>query len=164
MWCSVHLFYIYICYLIESRYYPSSPRNRILEAIMNREDPVEIVSACLYSIFGHDLPIPYPSKKRKGGVEVHNAALSSKRSFHVPSPSTSGEPSVNTMKPSKVNINLFPYFCAELFRHGQIKWRCCSSHCQILVMNDYDSLSGNIKVIFNKFMIYYCILLCFMDC
>ena len=136
--------------LIESRYYPSSPRNRILEAIMNREDPVEIVSACLYSIFGHDLPIPYPSKKRKGGVEVHNAALSSKRSFHVPSPSTSGEPSVNTMKPSKVNINLFPYFCAELFRHGQIKWRCCSSHCQILVMNDYDSLSGNIKVIFQQ--------------
>ena len=42
-------------------------------------------------------------------------------------------------------ITLYDYFCGELFRHGVIMWRLNDEFNQTVVMNDYDSNSGNMK-------------------
>ena len=59
-------------------------------------------------------------------------------------------------------ITLYDYFCGELFRHGVIMWRLNDEFNQPVVMNDYDSNSGNMKVQVSMLLLYdtdyYCIM------
>ena len=49
-----------------SRYYPGSPRNRIIQATCFRDNALSIASACLNNIFGVKELVLYPQKLKNG--------------------------------------------------------------------------------------------------
>ena len=42
------------------KYYPGSPRNRIVQAWCYRDDPLPIINACIRNILGVECGVPYP--------------------------------------------------------------------------------------------------------
>ncbi|XP_065682472.1 uncharacterized protein LOC136095674 isoform X2 [Hydra vulgaris] len=44
---------------------------------------------------------------------------------------------------SSVQLNLFQYYCGQLFNHGVLKWRYMDETMHIVLMNDYDSDTGD---------------------
>ncbi|XP_047146020.1 uncharacterized protein LOC124805833 isoform X2 [Hydra vulgaris] len=44
---------------------------------------------------------------------------------------------------SSVQLNLFQYYCGQLFNHGVLKWRYMNEAMHIVLMNDYDSNTGD---------------------
>ena len=58
---SVHLRFVQK-FSTSCRYYPGSPRNRILQAMMYRENDVTITTAILENLSGSKKLIPYPEK------------------------------------------------------------------------------------------------------
>ena len=95
--------------------------------------------ACLQKIVGSlDHPflplLPPLRRKRKLLAEPKN-----KNKVH---PSLSEMPLVDTPG------TLFEYYAREIFRSGVPKWRVIEDHLEVVVMNDYDDKTGNIKVCF----------------
>ena len=56
-----------------TRMYPGSPRNRILQAVGYRLNPFPIIRDVLMNLLGCKIPVPYPNKgKRKRRVRIYN--------------------------------------------------------------------------------------------
>ena len=49
-----------------SKYYPASPRNRIIQAWCFRDHPSEIINSCIRNILGIQSDVPYPQRSLGG--------------------------------------------------------------------------------------------------
>ena len=54
--------------------------------------------------------------------------------------------SYNKLVFSTFKESLYHYYCGELIRNGTFKWRVNATHKKVVLMNDYDSNSGNFLV------------------
>ncbi|XP_065674194.1 uncharacterized protein LOC136091139 [Hydra vulgaris] len=160
-----------------TRYFPASPRNRIIQACCYREDPGKIVLAVLEVLLGkNDITIPYakekkvsmgkidavvPCDKKQSKTYGHRKRPFNKISIGMSSPIISSneveELQYSTDKlpflqnTSSVQLNLFQYYCGQLFNHGVLKWRYMDEATHIVLMNDYDSDTGDFLV--SKFIV-----------
>ncbi|XP_047144680.2 uncharacterized protein LOC124818179 [Hydra vulgaris] len=144
------------------RYFAASPRNRIIQACCYREDPGKIVSAVLEVLMGrNDVTIPYAKEKKVLMVNIDaditcNKKQSKtyghrKRPFNKISIETLStnincsnvEELPSSSNTSSVQLNLFQYYCGQLFNHGVLKWRYMDETMHIVLMNDYDSDTGD---------------------
>ncbi|XP_065647275.1 uncharacterized protein LOC136077009 isoform X1 [Hydra vulgaris] len=53
---------------------------------------------------------------------------------------------------SSVRLNLFQYYCGQLFNHGVLKWRIIDENIHTVLMNDYDSVTGDFLVFVSMFV------------
>ena len=60
------------------RYYPGSPRNRIIQACCFRNESLEIVRACLFNVLGEKVKVTYPVK-RVAATEYHGRHVIKKK-------------------------------------------------------------------------------------
>ncbi|XP_057301689.1 uncharacterized protein LOC130636098 [Hydractinia symbiolongicarpus] len=125
------------------KYYPGSPRNRIIQAWCYRNDPGNIIDACLNNLFGSKCEIPY-SKKRSGEPyrKRYPVAVRSKQAATI-------TPAIYPNLADDCGTNLYKYFCGELFRHNRLHWRLRNENKQVVAMGGYDIYSGDFMVTFS---------------
>nr|XP_047127569.1 uncharacterized protein LOC105848429 [Hydra vulgaris] len=145
------------------RYFPGSPRNRILQAFFYRNNYVNIKRSCLKNIFNIKETFKYPSSKGNLAFKSSVAKkirLSSLESIVDCSDNSSCEKKIISDKielsdsSNEVHLvqhlgkkcSLYEYFCAELFNRGVLSWRIRGPSLSICVMNNYSHESGNFQL------------------
>ena len=143
--------------------YPGSPRNRIIQAIVYRQDFHLLVYSVLKNIFGSSCEVPYKAIKeahtKKHGNIYSNKQKKMSSVEKVTLEDTDTGPdseniinvvdSVDPIRQVYVSTHkesLFRFYCGELFRHGICKWRILNETRNVVVMNDYDCQTGNFLV------------------
>ncbi|XP_047139988.1 uncharacterized protein LOC124815374 [Hydra vulgaris] len=146
------------------RYFPGSPRNRILQASFYRVTSDNIIVSILRNVFGVKETVVYPSRKENLSLIVSKAKKSriSKESFldqefqyndlHCGKKVvtnnigiTDSINEVNLVQHLSKRNSLYEYFCAELFSHGVLCWRVRKPSLSICVMNNYNHENGNFQ-------------------
>lgn len=137
-----------------SKYYPGSPRNRILQACCFRDDPENIVVACLENICGKKVEVPYP-KDRQVGVSnrrrrprILTKNTSQANDFQDSDDESCSSPlSVpNATNAASEDSNLYRYYVTQVFRKRGIFWRFRNENKHIILMNGYNCETGNYMV------------------
>ena len=125
-------------------YYPGSPRNRIIQAWCYRDSPEDIISACLSHLVYGEGDVVYPKRKQGNVRRVPQHSIKRVR--------RSSPPTMPLVPSENLAVGygdfLFQYFVMELFRMKGIFWRVKTPEQQIVVMNGYDSQTGDFKVSF----------------
>nr|XP_047139151.1 uncharacterized protein LOC124815053 [Hydra vulgaris] len=146
------------------RYFPGSPRNRILQASFYRVTSDNIIVSILRNVFGVKETVVYPFRKENLSLIVSKAKKSriSKESFldqefqyndlHCGKKVvannigiTDSINEVNLVQHLSKRNSLYEYFCAELFSHGVLCWRVRKPSLSICVMNNYNHENGNFQ-------------------
>ena len=140
---------------------------------MYREDPSVIITPVLHAITGvEEVTIPYPMSK-------HHRSIGCKRPFKA----IARRSVTNTQndfvdeggevdegsdvdeggdvdESEKIGRNvasyhegLFHFFCGQIFNHGRFIWRIRSPQKNLIVMNSYDSQTGDFQVYFLSFFL-----------
>ncbi|XP_065662188.1 uncharacterized protein LOC136084880 isoform X2 [Hydra vulgaris] len=144
------------------RYFPGSPRNRILQALFYRNNSFDIIKSCLKNTFNIKEPVVYPSSK---GDLAHKSSIAKKIrlsslegivdnsdnsccgnkfvSKNIDISNSSNE--IHLVQHLGKKNSLYEYFCAELFSRGVISWRVRRPSLNICVMNNYNQESGNFQ-------------------
>ncbi|XP_065653453.1 uncharacterized protein LOC136080565 isoform X2 [Hydra vulgaris] len=144
------------------RYFPGSPRNRILQALFYRNNSFDIIKSCLKNTFNIKEPVVYPSSK---GDLAHKSSIAKKIrlsslegivdnsdnsccgnkfvSKNIDISNSSNE--IHLVQHLGKKNSLYEYFCAELFSRGVISWRVRRPSLNICVMNNYNRESGNFQ-------------------
>nr|XP_047137215.1 uncharacterized protein LOC105847614 isoform X3 [Hydra vulgaris] len=121
------------------RYFPGSPRNRILQALFYRNNSIDIIKSCLKNIFNIKEPVMYPSSK---GDLAHKSTIAKKIKL---SSLDYVVDNVHLVQHLGKKNSLYEYFCGELFSRGILSWRVRRPSLNICVMNNYSQESGNFQ-------------------
>ena len=136
-----------------NRYYPGSPRNRLINAIAcPREVSETLILTTLHSILGilnkdtttsirrNIKKLTVPAKKH------HRPAFNEKDvcDFLGISPEEANKVAKNTSQ--DFGSSLYQHFSREITANGLIAWRVRSPSIQVILLNNYDSDTGDFKV------------------
>lgn len=132
---------------------PASPRNKIIRAIVrdNGDKRRMVEKACytILKIYGDDTIHERAAKRRR---LTANTEKRSRPAIDMALLCESFGISENDAKKLSENLylqnkrKLYPYFVEKLFSEGCINWRVKTEDYQVVVMNDYDSDTGEFKV------------------
>ena len=136
-----------------NRYYPGSPRNRLINAIAcPREISETLILTTLHSLLGilnkdtttsirrNIKKLTVPAKKH------HRPAFNEKDvcDFLGISPEEANKVAKNTSQ--DFGSSLYQHFSREITANGLIAWRVRSPSIQVILLNNYDSDTGDFKV------------------
>ena len=136
-----------------NRYYPGSSRNRLINAIAcPREVSETLILTTLHSLLGilnkdtttsirrNIKKLTVPAKKH------HRPAFNEKDlcDFLGISPEEANKVAENTSQ--DFGSSLYQYFSREITANGLIAWRVRSPSIQVILLNNYDSETGDFKV------------------
>ena len=131
-----------------SRYLPGSPRSRILSALSNPGGESLVVSTLKVLLGIYEDDKASAPKKRKIVKKKPRQAVDVAKIYE--------SLGVNEEEASKLCRNvstvhertsLYQYYVERLFNDGTLAWRVKSASVQVILMNDYDSETGNFKVL-----------------
>ena len=136
-----------------NRYYPGFPRNRLINAIVCPWEVSEtLILTTLHSLLGilnkdtttsirrNIKKLTVPAKKH------HRPAFNEKDlcDFLGISPEEANKVAENTSQ--DFGSSLYQYFSREITANGLIAWRVRSPSIQVILLNNYDSETGDFKV------------------
>ena len=131
-----------------SRYLPGSPRSRILSALSNPGGQSLVVSTLKVLLGIYEDDKASAPKKRKIMKKKPRQAVDVAKIYE--------SLGVNEEEASKLcrnistvheHASLYQYYVERLFSDGTLAWWVKSVSVQVLLMNDYDSETGNFKVL-----------------
>ncbi|XP_057294024.1 uncharacterized protein LOC130622573 isoform X2 [Hydractinia symbiolongicarpus] len=140
------------------RRFPGSPRNRIIQAVKYRLDSQLIVYSIIKTLHSEFSEIPYKAikshhsqvKKERTSKRKHNHVAVNQNDDEdgdVNSDENMAEEIINNDSTpvfrSTLKESLYRFFCGEIFTKGVCKWRIKTAAQQTVIMNDYDSETGN---------------------
>jgi len=140
-------------FCISSRYLPGSPRNRIINAVIANNNSDVIIKALhvILDIYDDDV-----SSQNRSRLFQKKRKLTEKRprlSIDVRTICENlgiDEVEANCLSKnvssSHQQQSLYLYFVEKIFSVGCISWRVKNRSLQVILMNDYDSETGDFKV------------------
>ena len=131
-----------------SRYLPGSPRSRILSALSNPGGESLVVSTLKVLLGIYEAEKASAPKKRKIVKKKPRQAVDVAKIYE--SLGVNEEEASNLCRHVSTlheRASLYQYYVERLFNDGTLAWRVKSASVQVLLMNDYDSETGNFKVL-----------------
>ena len=131
-----------------SRYLPGSPRSRILSALSNPGGESLVVSTLKVLLGIYEAEKASAPKKRKIVKKKPRQAVDVAKIYE--SLGVNEEEAYNLCRNVSTlheRASLYQYYVERLFNDGTLAWRVKSASVQVLLMNDYDSETGNFKVL-----------------
>ena len=131
------------------RYYPGSPRNRIINAICSRDEHLPYVQNSIEQILGLKPPsisVATKAKRKTPEKAPRKARAAFSEEVFCESLGMTTEEARNAAENQTNPEKLFQYYVNQLQVRGTLQWRIREPNRQVILMNAFGSTTGNFMV------------------